>query len=404
MDKNIYIPARVRLEADQTPETQDAILEKVNRHTIEPLKREEIFTFAGVCSNDGVDSYMTRMDPATTLVNYERALKEGTPLIERHDTSLDPYGRSFDGSLTASASETSSNEVRGEWYIVRDLEVNNKNTNHMIRSIKAGIVRDMSVGFGGSKTWYRCSSCGNDIMDYDNCSHFPGSPDENGRMVYAWIVDGELREVSTVYKGAAPGAYIDKAREYAAQGQLSQTRSATIEKTYGIELAENKRLFIPKGGKQTMNILEQIRAAIAAGTLKNEELIKEAEAGGEVYRNAEDAALRAELGDAATVDAVKKLKVEAEQGRAYMTDLVDRAVAARVKVEGEEFNKDSYKRVLENSQDAEYVRSEAESFEKLAKKKFGEGGRVTEPETFTLPANEPQQQNRSAQEDDNLFA
>ena len=153
-----------------------------------------------------------------------------------------------------------------------------------------------------------------------------------------------------------------------------------------------------------MNILEQIRAAIAAGTLKNEELIKEAEAGGEVYRNAEDMALRAELGDLATVDAVKKLKVEAEQGRAYMTDLVDRAVAARVKVEGEEFNKDSYKRVLENSQDAEYVRSEAESFEKLAKKKFGEGGRQSEPETFTIPGDEQQQQNRSAQEDDNIFA
>ncbi|MGR6004901.1 hypothetical protein ACT7C0_30235 [Bacillus cereus] len=116
--------------------------------------------------------------------------------------------------LSLLADDASSlNAVRGHWYIMRGLTLNGENTDDTIKAMKAGIIRDMSVGFGGDKMSYRRGSCGRDLWDWE-CPHIPGLEDENGRMSFSWIVDAHLREVSTVYKGATPGAYIDKAREY----------------------------------------------------------------------------------------------------------------------------------------------------------------------------------------------
>lgn len=401
MDSTLYIPAKVRFEPTTNLSENDinTILEKINRHTLEPLKADEVFWFSGNCSNDGLDSHFTRMDAATTLKNYERALQAGTPLLEGHNTYIDPYGRSFDGALLPSSKADSTAEVRGDWYIIRDLVINQKNSNNAIRAIKGGIMRDLSVGFG--RGWYKCSSCGNDLMDYSKCDHFPGLKDENGQTVFAWIIDAELREVSTVYKGAAPGAYIDKSRAFAQQGELSGTRSATIEQLYNIELNEQKRLYFTNGGKKQMNLLEQLRAAVNDGTIETKSIM---DAFSPNFRQADDIQLRNELGDEATVDGVKKLKAQAEQGRAYMADLVTRAVTARTKAQGESFTEEQagrYKNMLERSDDIEFIRSEVESFEKQAKEKLG-GGRQTEPENFD-PATD-----RAAGpvdfQDDNIFA
>ena len=51
-------------------------------------------------------------------------------------------------------------------------------------------------------------------------------------MSFAWIENARLREVSTVYKGATPGAYIDKARAYVQQGQLEENKIARLEQRF----------------------------------------------------------------------------------------------------------------------------------------------------------------------------
>ncbi|RBN37176.1 hypothetical protein DMN50_31790, partial [Priestia megaterium] len=81
----------------------------------------------------------------------------------------------------------------------------------------------------------------------------------------------------------------------------------------------------------------------------------------------------------ATVEGVKQLKVEAEQGRQYAVDLVDQAVAARTRAQGDGFNAESYKNVLVRSADLDYIKEEIKAYEEMAGQRFT-GGRQTNPD------------------------
>ncbi|NMF00244.1 hypothetical protein [Aneurinibacillus aneurinilyticus] len=372
----IHLPVRVITE---TPESVD--IELINRQTLEPVTEEEIFTFSGNCSNDRLDSYFTKMDPVSTLRNYVEDLKAGVSLLEGHEIWKNPYGRSYNGMLIPANDEPGSyNAARGHWYIIRDLVINGVNTNDTIRAIKTGIIRDMSVGFGGSEMWYRCSSCGRDMWDWE-CPHIPGLEDENDRLTFAWVVNARLREVSTVYKGATPGAYIEKARQYVQQGQLSQQNIYTLERQFQTRLDDGKRsFFMPKREDEgNMNLLEQLRQALREHKIEKHAVLELVQNEGEVFRQPDDIALRNELGDAATVEGIRQLKQEAEQGRQYATDLIDKAVQARVRAQGEGFDAEKYRAMLVRANDLDFVKDEIESYDELAKQRFT-GGRQTERE------------------------
>jgi len=370
----LHLPVRLSLE-----QNQDVDLELINRHTIEPVTMEDIFTFSGNCSNDRQDSYFTRMDPTTTLRNYAEDLKTGVSLLNGHDISLIPYGRSYDGTLVPAADDANSfNAVRGHWYIMRGLTLNGENTDDTIKAMKAGIIRDMSVGFGGDKMSYRCGSCGRDLWDWE-CPHIPGLEDEHGRMSFSWIVDAHLREVSTVYKGATPGAYIDKAREYMQQGQLSQQNIEILERQFQVRLDNNKRsFFMSKNhkGANSVGLLQQITDAIRENKVEKREIYKLLGEEGETFRQPDDIAIRNELGDNATVDGVKQLKEEAEQGRTYAADMINNAVEARTRAQGDKFDADKYRQMLVRAADLDFVKEEIDTYEAMAKDRFN-GGRQT---------------------------
>lgn len=374
----LHLPARITLSAEEAPNT-DVDLEKINRHTLEPVEAAEIFTFSGNCSNDRMDSHFTRMDPLTTLRNYADDLKNGVSLQEGHNVYVNPYGRSYDGEVTTMGDESGlSNAVRGSWYIMRGVTANGNKTDDTIRQIKAGIVRDMSVGFSGGS--YRCGSCGKDLWNSD-CPHIPGLEDENGRISFAWIVDARLREVSTVYKGSTPGAYIDKAREYVKQGQMEMDKVHQLEQRFNVRLDDGSRSFYiaekKKGAGSNMDLLEQMRTAIKENKIEKRSIYELLGTEGEKFRQPDDIAIRNELGDAATIDGVKKMKEEAEQGRQYVTDLVDKAVEARVRAQGEGFKSEPYKNMLSRSADIEYIKSEIESYDAMTAERFT-AGRQTE--------------------------
>jgi hypothetical protein len=392
----LHLPVRVTVEANQ-----DVNLEAINRLTLEPVTAEEIFTFSGNCSNDRLDSYFTRMDPVSTLRNYVDDLKTGVSLLEGHDIRKNPYGRSYEGALIpASDAPDSFNAARGHWYIMRGLTINGSNTDDTIKAIKAGIIRDMSVGFGGDRMWYRCSSCGKDMWDWE-CPHIPGLEDENGRITFAWVVDARLREVSTVYKGATPGAYIDKARQYVQQGQLSQKNIATLERQYQVRLDEGKRsIFMPKKEDDSVNLLEQIRQALKEGKLEKRSVYDVLSGEGEMFRQADDVLLRNELGDLATVEGVQRLKTEAEQGRQYAADLIDQAVQARVRAQGEGFNSESYKNMLVRSVDLDYIKDEIKSYDEMAKQRY-KSGRQSEEDDFS--GNPTDRKEENSFKDENIF-
>ncbi|MED4292415.1 hypothetical protein P4678_10820 [Priestia megaterium] len=219
----LHLPVRL-----QVAQEQEIDLDAINRHTLEPVTADDIFTFSGVCSNDRLDSYFTRMDPVTTLRNYAADLNNGVSLLGNHNIYTAPFGRSYGGQLIQDDTDN-ANAVRGDWYILKGVKINGESTDDTIRAIKAGITRDMSVGFSDES--YRCGSCGRDLWDWE-CPHIPGLEDENSRMSFAWIENARLREVSTVYKGATPGAYIDKARAYVQQGELEENKIAKLEQRF----------------------------------------------------------------------------------------------------------------------------------------------------------------------------
>ena len=92
-----------------------------------------------------------------------------------------------------------------------------------------------------------------------------------------------------------------------------------------------------------MGLLDQIRSELKEGKLEKSAVYNVLSSEGEVFRQPEDVQLRNELGEQATVEGVKQLKVEAEQGRQYAADLVDQAVAARTRAQGDGFNAEAYK-------------------------------------------------------------
>ncbi len=361
----LHLPVRVSPVV-----SAESDLEKINRFALEPLSADDIFTFSGICSNDNMDSYFTRMDPATTLRNYADDLKTGVSLQEGHNTWINPYGRSYDGVLEG---DGLGNSVRGFWYIVRNMMINGNNTDDMIRAIQSGVIRDMSVGFGGDDIQYICSVDGKDLFD---TPYWPGDRGPDGQPVFFWIKNARLREVSTVYKGACPGAYIDKARAYAQQGELDPKKMQQLERRYHIRLDDGtRRFYMPQTQKEenSVGLIDQIREAVKGNQIEKRAIYDVLAGEGETFRQPDDIALRNELGDQASVDGIKQLKREAEQGRAYVADLIDQAAQSRVRAQGDKFNVDAYKQMLARTDDIEFIKDEIRSYEELVKNNFNSG-------------------------------
>jgi len=369
----LHLPVRL-----QVAQEQEIDLDAINRHTLEPVTADDIFTFSGVCSNDRLDSYFTRMDPVTTLRNYAADLNNGVSLLGNHNIYTAPFGRSYGGQLIQDDTDN-ANAVRGDWYILKGVKINGESTDDTIRAIKAGITRDMSVGFSDES--YRCGSCGRDLWDWE-CPHIPGLEDENSRMSFAWIENARLREVSTVYKGSTPGAYIDKARAYVQQGQLEENKIARLEQRFQtrFERKDGATFFMPKReDNKSMNLIEQIRTALQKNEIEKSRVYEILQGEGEKFRQPDDMAIRNELGEQATVEGVKQLKVEAEQGRQYAADLIDQAVASRTRAQGDGFNAESYKNMLVRAADLDYIKDEIKAYEEMAEQRFTPG-RHTNPD------------------------
>ncbi|MFP5109644.1 hypothetical protein ACSU6B_23240 [Neobacillus sp. C211] len=406
----LHIPVRINQQREILDRDTELILQKINRFTLDPFRSlDQLYLFSGICSNNRLDSYMTKMHE-TSLTNYANDLRNGVPLLPNHDITQSPLGRSYDGTFE-------NEEVDSYWYMVRDLNINGENTNDTIRAIQAGIKKDLSIGFGGD-LWYRCSSCNRDMWDYE-CPHFPGLEDENGIRVFVWVMDATLREVSLVYKGATPGAFVNKAREFHNQGDLDSKRIVMLENAYNIRLDDGKRSFyLPNkneqkedeqmGNQARNSLLDDIRTAIRENKIEKAVIYDMLAEEGDPFRQPEDIAIRNELGkDYSSVQAIRQLKKEAQTGRRYVADVIDMAVAARVKAQGDSFNADSYRSMLSMSGDIDHIKDEIDSYERLAKQRFV-GGRQTEPEDLEPKDDDRDDSEENAQrldpDSDNIFS
>jgi hypothetical protein len=211
--------------------------------------------FPAEITNNRLDAYYTRM-ARSSLENYAREASDGVSFQDSHNTGALGMGRTLSG-LFRGAQGNGVMRVVADIYCVQNLP----DTMSFIQKWRTGIARDVSIGFYGGR--FICSICGNDMMDWRNCSHWPGREydvetenDDSSKttrkvMATADVEDAHLAEVSSVYKGATPGAVILKAQRAAEAQELPVDVARFLEQRYrhlDLHLLPTRRSFpaIPK--------------------------------------------------------------------------------------------------------------------------------------------------------------
>lgn len=255
-DALMCVPARVittlrdvpalRYDANTTLElsNREAMLEVIKSHAPDPTIFDESppYVWAAEISSDNRDYYHTRMDIETTLKNFVEDSIRGVTFLDSHIQS-EKLGRSFASAFVEQENRVS---VYSAFYTIPDVRSSMNNTSDLIKRIRAGIEKDVSVGFKRSEGYMaRCSACGRDMYRDWDCDHFPGEKArvwdedlENYRdvVVYVTIVNARLAEVSGVYDGATPDAMIEKALDFAKRGVLKPATVRLLESQYRIIL------------------------------------------------------------------------------------------------------------------------------------------------------------------------
>lgn len=334
-------------------------MDRINQMSHVQLSTEDVFVYQGIISSDAMDSYYTKMDAETSLRNYANDLKAGTPLMTYHETSQSPIGRSFDSSIDVK--EDGKTVVRGLFYIVRHTKINGENTDDLIRQIETGTLTEMSVGFGGINLWYKSSYDGKDIFE---SRYYPGDKDENGNLVYYYIMDATLREVSLVYKGACPDAVVERIRNDLPNMEDAERQIQKYETRFNVRIDMPKQR--SKEGKR-MNI-EEITRAVEKGDLQRGELLKALKV--DAITDGQRSILK-ELGEDASIETVRSLKEKAEIGKRAFEEKLDELVKARVAI-GQEFDQEKYKEQM-RSMDVDFIEDQTRLFEDIKKAEFKPG-------------------------------
>jgi hypothetical protein len=344
-------------------------------------------------SSNRLDFYDTRMRPQTTLVNFARTLAEGVSYQDSHHTRKNGWGQSLTG-YTRETDDTDPDtgdqitEVWAELFTLPGLTLSGQTTDSFIDAVRAGIWRDVSVGFYASDI--ECSICGQQSFEWwkdDGCRHIPGhtyTVKEKELRAFAWINDGELVELSQVYKGASPAAAVIKAEQMNEAGRLSEADRAFIERRHGVRIAEPPRLWAPGQtgypdtrhiGRQakeqgvskermeqmtdgTRQAIEEALARVADIdiTLPGEDqplgarVVALVDVAEQIV--AERAALTTDLAEeraARTKDQaeIERLRPLADDGVAYRAQLIDDAIAAGVRAHGANFREEVYRGILD---------------------------------------------------------
>lgn len=368
-----------------------------DRHALETLAPEDVYTFRGVISTDAVDSYFTHMDTKTTLPNFVEDFTAGTALQDSHNTweTEDTLGRSFRAVLEAipageevlgATGEPTTKRVTVDWYLVRNPEDPTDPVERAIRKLRGGTLAEMSVGFGGPDLRILCDEDGSDLWDWSS-QFYPGMRLKD-RVVTYTVFDARALEGSPVYKGATPGNGTVKERiqALATAGQIAPQEAERLGGLWGCRFALPARTQAVAGGRplalfggtarqeagMARNLADTLarkgaklskatREKIAAAAGKSGEVRDDLEAliADVVEDVAEDedrsvarvalpaAQVREVYGDGFDPENGAAILQDLKAGRTYRDALVERAVKAKVAVKGDGFDGDAYRARLE---------------------------------------------------------
>jgi hypothetical protein len=337
------------------------------------LQKYEPFFFTAEISNNRLDSHYTRM-AQSTLKNYAQEAEGGVSFLYSHDCA-EIVGRSMSGRFVGGQGDGVA-RVLADFYVVTGLQLGTIQSDQIIRAIDSGVLSDVSVGFYGGE-WI-CSICGNDIWEWEECSHYPGmnskvqaDGETREQMCTADVEDAHLAEASGVYKGSTPGAMIAKATRQAKDGSLEPKTRLFLERHLRIHLPE-KRVSVPGHSEK-----ENMSTAAEDQNKPNAERATQAAMQPEV----DAAQVRSLLTEAgfAEGDISANLRALAEQaadGRAYRKSLITEAIAEGVRANGADFKTEEYERTLQGLP-LDTIRTMKGDWSRIAKEKFP-GGRQTE--------------------------
>lgn len=205
------------------------------------------YFFESVISNGRADAYFTYM-LKPTLRAYAEDAKAGVPVLLGHNVMSAPLGYSLTGRYEANGDtpgqarafqpptqegETGPRVVSAAY--IQAVDGPDGQCAAMIRRLRAGTQREVSVGYGG-KVRYICVIDGLNIWDR-NCPHIPGLEyddkgnivDSGGTLSLFGVDASRLREYSLVYRGATPGAAVRKAEQEALAGRLEPKYARYLE-------------------------------------------------------------------------------------------------------------------------------------------------------------------------------
>lgn len=323
------------------------------------------FVWQNEISSDRLDAYYTIMDPETTLPNYAADAAAGVAVLVGHDTRQLPVGQSLSGTLEHAGGVT---RVLSDAYALTD-----EATAPAINRVRAGVVRDISVGFSYRGAQCVCSICKRDMFRDWKCWHIPGMrykrtdnvddavSDPNGELCTGLITNAHLSEYSLVYDGATPGAAVLQAQRNAEAGRITPQQAQLIEQRYRINLP-GKRLTsqgvtMPpeNNGKESGGSeLRQIQQTLERAGAPTDLLIP--------------------AGVAWLADELTRLRPLAADGEQYRKDLVASGVAEAVRAFGAEAGEK--KRGLLEKADLDTIKEMTASWRDIGDAKLP-GGRLS---------------------------
>lgn len=227
-------------------EITEADLKAINKHTLEPLTADQVFTFKTVLCDNEVDRVYERFT-LKALQDFSK-LFNGRTVIKDHRRSADnQVARIYATELVQSEKTISTG---GELYtqlVARCYMVKTAGNADLIAEIKGGIKKEGSVGCAVKSAI--CSICGTDNAKA-YCRHYAGRSyeKEGGAQVCTFTLDGgrDAYEFSLVAVPAQKAAGVSKSYTgetvYEAQKapettQPGETPSDTTESEKAAELA-----------------------------------------------------------------------------------------------------------------------------------------------------------------------
>ena len=240
-------------------------------------KEDDDYVVRAAISSDVVDDHDTRMDISTTLPNFVKEANRGVPTMDSHNNKLG-VGLTSQAMLKESIVLANLSVVRG---VTFGADASYIDSDTLIRMIKKGVVREVSVGaYGGI---FRCNICDRDMWRSWDCWHWPGvtyiieeeGGDKKREVTCIPVIeDAHLGEVSFTYGGSNPDAKImARAAKHAEDGLLSSKHITHINRMFGAGLdlrSANDKTQIT-GGFNSMD-LEQAQTRITVLETENKTL------------------------------------------------------------------------------------------------------------------------------------